>query len=112
VERVRYVDKKRWIGVLGFATIYFFTYATSIVYFTTKSLPPTPEYSWYFQDPWTALRTILSYALFELPRSPLMMLSIFTIAAKSFILGFMTDWVLRVLKRHTLLRKRGMEANI
>jgi len=41
-----------------------------------------------------------------------MMLSIFTIAAKSFILGFMTDWVLRVLKRHTLLRKRGMEANI
>jgi len=88
-----------WIRVLGSATVYFFIYAISIVYFTIRSLPPTPEYSWYFRDLWIALRTIVSYALFEVPRSPLMMLSLFTVMAKSLFLGFVTDWGLRILKR-------------
>jgi len=35
-----------------------------------------------------------------------MMLSLFTIVLKSFILGFVTDWVLRTFKRHILFRKR------
>jgi len=101
VGRVRYVVK-RWISVLIFAIIYFSIYATSIIYFTIQSLPKTPEYSWYFRDPWTALHTMFSYALFEVPRSPLMMLSLFAIIAKSFFLGFITDWGLRILKRHVL----------
>jgi len=88
-----------WRRVLGFATVYFFIYAISIVYFTIRSLPATAEYSWYFRDPWIALRTVVNYALFEVPRSPLMMLSLSTIIAKSLFLGFVTDWGLRILER-------------
>ena len=109
------MDKMRWIRVFVFATVYFCIYATSIVYFTIQSLSGIPEYSWYFRDPWIALRTIFSYALFEVPQSPLMMLSLFTIIAKSFFLGFITDWGLRILRRHIQLRKerlRQIQANI
>jgi len=103
------VYKRRWIRVLFLTTIYFFIYVASIIYFTIKSLPPTSEYSWYFQDPWIALRTIFGFILFELPQNPLFMLTLFVIILQSFILGFLTEWGLRVLMKYIQFR-RGEKA--
>jgi len=99
------MNRMRWIRVLGFATVYFFMYVTSAVFFLIKSHSGSSELAWYLQNPWLALHTIFSFILYELPRNPLLMLTLFTIILNSFILGFITDWILRILKKHLLLRK-------
>jgi len=103
---VRSVDKMRWIRVLVFAAIYFFLCVISVVFFMIKSYSGSSELTWYLQNPWIALRTIFGFILSELPRSPLLMFTLFTLILNSLILGFITDWVFRILKRYILLRKR------
>jgi len=101
----------RWIRVLGFATIYFFVYVISAILFMIKSLSDSSQITgylqYYLQNP---LKTIL-IMFAELTQSPLLMLTLFIVILNSFILGFVTDWVFRVLKRHIMLRKgrRGTE---
>jgi len=109
---VRSVDKTRWIRVLVFASIYFFLYAVSVVFFMINSYAGSSELTWYLQNPWIALRTIFDFVLFELPRSPLLMFTLFTLILNSLILGFITDWVFRILKRYILLRKRKPKQNL
>jgi len=103
---VRSVDKMRWMRVLVFASIYFFLCAISVVFFMIKSYSGSSELTWYLQNPWIALRTIFGFILSELPRSPLLMFTLFTLILNSLILGFITDWVFRILKRYILLRKK------
>jgi hypothetical protein len=101
-----------WIRILrifGFATIYFFIFAFSAVYFAIKSLSASSELAGYIQNPLIALSTMLDYVFFELPRSPLMMLTLFTLILQSLALGFVTDWVIRLLMRRLQLRKKKQE---
>ena len=95
----------RWIRVLFLATIYFFIYVASAVLFMIKSYSSSSELAWYLQNPWGALRTIFGFILFELPQSPLLMLALFIIILQSFILGFITEWGLRILMRYVQLRR-------
>lgn len=101
------VDLTRWIRVLVFATIYFFIFVISAVSFMLKSYSEVQpaELTWYLQHPWIASRAILR----ELIQSPLLMLSLFLMILYSFVLGFVTDWVMGILKRYILLRKRKRE---
>jgi hypothetical protein len=102
----------QWIRILrifGFAAIYFFIFAFSAVYFAIKSLSGSSELAGYIQNPLIALRTVLDYVFFELPRNPLMMLTLFTLILQSLALGFVTDWVFRLLMRHFQLRKKKQE---
>lgn len=92
-------SKIRWIRVFGFATVYFFIYVTSSVFFLIGSYSGSSELAWYLQNPWFALRTTFSFIFYELPRNPLLMLTLFILMANSFILGFVTDWGLRLLLR-------------
>jgi len=100
-------DEMRWIRVLGFATIYFLIYVISFtVYFLYLIGSHMTVYSFdltwlfYHDFPWFALRIIFR----ELAGGPL---SLFIMIPCSFILGFMTDWVFRILKRRIQLRKRA-----
>ncbi len=99
-------SKIRWIRVFGFATVYFFIYVTSSVFFMIGPYSCFSELAWYLQNPWFALRMIFSFILYELPRSPMLMLTLFIFIANSFILGLVTDWGLRLL-----LRKRKQKIN-
>jgi len=90
----------RWIRVLGFATVYFFTYIILFaIYFLYLIGLHMTVYSytldWVLLNPQVALRIIFT----ELTRSPL---SLPTIMLCSFILGFITDQISQVLPR-----KRG-----
>jgi len=100
------MDKVRWIRVLSFATIYFFIYVISFtVYFLYLIKLHLTVYSftleYLLQNPWVAFRIIFR----ELTRSPL---SLFIIILCSFIMGFITDWILRILLRK---RKQKTEFN-
>jgi len=88
------MDKMRWISVFVFATIYFFfTIMLDMLYSWGKS----EIYA--LQHFWTAFpATFMRLTLYPL--------ALFIIILCSFILGFITDWVLRALKRHIPLRKR------
>jgi len=98
----------RWIRILGFATIYFSIYVISAVFETIKSLAGSPELTWYLQNPSATLfKTSVEILFVELPRNPLLMLTLLTLVADSFLLGFATDWALHILKRHITLRKRN-----
>ena len=97
-------NEMRWMRVLGFATIYFFIYIISLtIYFLYLIESHMTVYSytltWVLMHPELAIRIMFM----ELTRTPL---SISIVILCSFILGFATDWVLRNLKRHILLRKR------
>ncbi|MFQ6064373.1 MAG: hypothetical protein ACE5L6_02750 [Candidatus Bathyarchaeia archaeon] len=96
-------NKMRWIRVLVFAAIYFLIYVFSAVYFMVRTYSGTSELTWYLQHPWIALHTIFG----ELIRSPLLMLSLFLMMLQSFILGFVTDWALRTIRKHIRLKKRN-----
>jgi hypothetical protein len=93
-------SKMRWIRVLGFATIYFFIYVISAVFFIIKSHVGSSELTWYLQHPWIALRTIFD----ELTRSPLLMFLLLIMIISSFILGFVTDWVLHISETNKVQR--------
>jgi len=103
------VDKMRWTRVLVLATFYFFIYVASAVLFLIKSYSGSSELAWYLQNPWIALRTIFGFILFELPQSPLLILTLFVVILQSFILGFITEWGLRILVRHVQLRRGEKE---
>jgi hypothetical protein len=102
----------RWIRILrifGFAAIYFFIFAFSAVYLAIQSFSGSSELAWYIQNPLIALRTMLDYIFFELPRNPLVMLALFALILQSLALGFVTDWVLRLFIRHLQRRKVKQE---
>lgn len=91
---MRYVVEVRWIRVIGFASIYFFIDVASMVFVTIQSLAGSPDLTWYLEHPWATILTVFA----ELARSPLLMLTFLILVLQSFILGFLTDWVLRVLR--------------
>jgi len=93
----------RILRIIGFATIYFCIFVASALFFLLKSYSGSSELAGYLQNPWAALRTIFDYIFFEVPRNPLLMLTLFILMLQSLVLGFVTDWVLRVLlkKRKT-----------
>ena len=104
-EKSVFIDKIRWIRVLVLATTYFFIHVASAFLFMIKSYSSSSELAWYLQNPWIALRTIFSFILFEVPQSPLLMLTLFVIILQSFILGFITEWGLRIFMRYVQLRR-------
>ena len=95
----------QWMRILVLATVYFFVYIASAVLFLIKSHSGSSELSWYLQNPWIALRTIFDFILSDLPRNPLLILTLFILILQSFILGFITEWGLRILVRHVQLRR-------
>jgi|GEM_PF-1547738 len=105
---MRCVSEMRWIGVLSFATIYFLIYVILFVHSTSTYMDPY-DLTHLLQNPWIA-----PYAIFGwLSRNAMLILTFFTFVLCSFIYGFLTDWILRTLKRRILLRrdKRGAELN-
>jgi len=94
-------SKRQWTKVLVFAAIYLLVQVISVVFFTIEHIPSS-ELSWHLQNPWQTLNAIL----FELVRSPLLMLSLLTMILESFVLGLVTDWVLSALRRRILLWRR------
>jgi hypothetical protein len=102
----------QWIRIFrifGFAALYFSIFAFSTVYFMIKSLSGSSEFAWYVQNPLVALRTVLDYVFFELPQSPFLMLALFALILQSLALGFVTDWVIRLLIRRLQRRKKKQE---
>jgi len=99
---VRHVDK-RWIRVLGFATIYFFLFVISAILFMIKSLSGSSQITEYFQYYIQNPLKIILIMFAELTQSPLLMLTLLSLILLSLILGFITDQVL-----HILLRKRQL----
>lgn len=91
----------RVFRIIGFATIYFFIFIASAIYFLIQSHPGSSQLSWYLQNPWVALRTIFDYIFFEAPQNPLLMFTILLLILQSLVLGFATDWV-----SHILLKRR------
>lgn len=108
-EKCASMDKMRWMRVLVLATFYFFIYVASAVLFMIKLYSGSSELAWYFRNPWIALRTIFNFILSELPQNPLFILTLFVIILQSFILGFITEWGLRILVRQVQLRRGEKE---
>jgi hypothetical protein len=105
---MRFMDEIRWIRVLGFATVYFSIYVALFVYSTITHMDPY-DLTYLLQNPWIAPYAILGWLI----RNLVLILTFFTLMLYSFIYGFITDWVLRTLKKRILLRKdkQGAELN-
>jgi len=91
-----------WKRVLGFAAIYFFIYVILFaIYFLFLIQLHMTVYSytldWVLLNPRLALDIIFT----ELTRNPL---SLFIIILCPFILGFITDWGLRILMKTRFTR--------
>ncbi len=89
-------SKIRWIEFSALR-LSIFIYVTSSVFFLIGSYSGSSELAQYLQNPWFALLTI--FIFYELPRNPLLTLTFFILMVDSFILGFVTDWGLRLLLR-------------
>lgn len=86
----------RVIRALLFSAAYFLLYSIFVLALIINTYTGTAEATYYLQHP---IETFL-VMLFELGRSPILILSLMQTVAKAFILGFITEWI------YVFLRKR------
>jgi hypothetical protein len=74
----------------------FLLYLIHAFLFTIRTYVGTPEATYYLQRP---LETLLIIA-FELGRSPLFFLTLLQLMISALVLGFITDWIYGLLRKH------------
>lgn len=102
------MSRLQWIRILRalcFTIAYFFIHLILLVSFVIRTYSDAPEMAWYLQHPLHAFWVIV----FEVSRSPVLLISFFGMILYALFLGFVTDWVLISLKKHILHRKRPVE---
>jgi len=98
------VSQLQWIRILRvlcFAIAYFFVHLILLFFFLIGTYSDSPELAWYLQHPWQAFWVII----FEVSRSPILLISFFSMIVYVLVLGFVTDWILILLKKHVLHRR-------
>lgn len=87
----------RTIRVLGFSVIYFLLFTGYFIYLTIQTLAivQPDELVWYLQHPYESLVSMI----IKWGRNPSMILTFLQMMVHSLLLGFITEWGYRFLRR-------------